>query len=135
MINLGPTLQLKPYCELVLSFVLKQHYTFTLIKKKLIFFKQRKHTKNVFRFHKKFRIRLFSLNKQYNCFRFHKNFITRLFYLKTKKNCFLKIVFRFHKKLASVDSYDVVVDGLNVALSRWPGVNRKSLDQQSISVS
>jgi hypothetical protein len=35
MINLGPTLQLKPYCELVLSFVLKQHYTFTLIKKNL----------------------------------------------------------------------------------------------------
>ncbi len=52
------------------------------------------------------------------------------------KNYFLyKIVFRFHKKLASVDSYDVIVDGLNVALSRWPGVNMKSLDQQSISVS
>ncbi len=48
MINLGPTLQLKPYCELVLSFVLKQHYTFTLIKKKNLFSLNKENTLKMF---------------------------------------------------------------------------------------
>lgn len=37
--------------------------------------------------------------------------------------------------LASSGGYDVIVDGLNVAICRFPGIQLKSLDHQSISVS
>ena len=42
---------------------------------------------------------------------------------------------RFYDKLASSDGYDVVVDGLNVALARFPGVKMNNFHQQSLSVS
>ena len=45
------------------------------------------------------------------------------------------LIFRFQKMLSSGAKYDVIVDGLNVALYRWPKVRSKDFNQQSFSVS
>ena len=46
-----------------------------------------------------------------------------------------QLIFRFQKMLSSGAKYDVIVDGLNVALYRWPKVRSKDFNQQSFSVS